>query len=476
MTPDQIGFALLYIGLFILIGKWLRVRVTWMQNLFLPSSLIAGFVALLLGPQVFGRIISIWSGEESVLTQGVLPETVIDVWDKLPGLMITIIFATLFLGKEIPSRKNVIEYGGPQLAFGWMVGWGQYAIGILLMVIFITPVFGLPPMAGALIEIAFEGGHGTAAGMKKTFDELGFAEGYDLAIGLATIGVLSGVICGIALINWGVRKQHTKVIQDVKGFSKLRKKGIMEFQNREAAGQMTVRPESIEPLSFHFGLVALAVLIGYGLLQLLIWIESVTWGAWTGTEILSYIPLFPLAMVGGVILQAIFSKIDKANLLDQRMISRIQGFALDILILTAIGTVSLNVIGENLIPFITLASMGILWNVFAFIFFAKRMIPEYWFERGIGDFGQSTGITATGILLMRVVDPENKSPAFESFGYKQLIYEPFLGGGFVTALSVPILFNFGPYPFLIFSLAMMVLGMIVGLYYFGRKKPKSDKN
>ncbi|MBU5467323.1 sodium:glutamate symporter [Virgibacillus sp. MSJ-26] len=470
MSPDQIGFALLYLGIFILIGKWLRVKVTWMQNLFLPSSMIAGFIALLLGPQVLGKLIGLWAEEGSLLTSGALPDTIITVWDKLPGLMINIVFATLFLGKQIPSKKDVLDYGGPQLAYGWTVGWGQYVIGILLMVLFITPVFGLPSMAGALIEIAFEGGHGTAAGLQGTFKKLGFEEGYDLAIGLATIGVLTGVIVGIILINWGVRKQKTKVIRDVKGFSKLRKQGIMEYENREPAAELTVRPESIEPMSLHFALVGLAVIIGYIILQVLIWIESVTWGAWTGTEIMTYIPLFPLAMIGGITLQYILSKVDREHILDWKMINRIQGFALDVLILTAIGTVSLDIIGQYIIPFLTLALAGIVWNVFTFMFLAKRMIPEYWFERGIGDFGQSTGITATGLLLMRVVDPENKSPAFEAFGYKQLVYEPFLGGGLVTALSVPILYNFGPYPFLIFSAVMSVIGLVVGLFYYGKKR------
>src|SRR5699024_7230829 len=373
------------------------------------------------------------------IATGLLPESVIKVWEKLPGLMINIVFATLFLGRAIPPKKDVVKYGGPQLAFGWTVGCGQYVIGLLLMVLFITPVFGMPPMAGALIEIAFEGGHGTAAGMQNTFEELGFTEGYDLAVGLATFGVLSGVIVGIILINWGIRNNKTEVIKDVKGFSKLRKQGIMEYENRAPAADMTVRPESVEPMSLHFALVGLAVLIGYLILTGLQWIESFTWGAWTGVEFMTYIPLFPLAMIGGIILQAILAKFDSAHILDGKMINRIQGFALDILILTAIATVSLDIIGQNIIPFITLALGGILWNVFAFLVLAKRIIPEYWFERGIGDFGQSTGIAATGLLLMRVVDPDNKSPAFESFGYKQLVYEPFLGGGLVTALSIPIL-------------------------------------
>ncbi len=67
----------------------------------------------------------------------------------------------------------------------------------------------------------------------------------------------------------------------------------MEFQNREPAANMTVRTESIEPLSLHFALVGLAVLVGYLILQFLIWLESVTWGAMTGSEFMTYIPLFP---------------------------------------------------------------------------------------------------------------------------------------------------------------------------------------
>ncbi|MUV37231.1 hypothetical protein JNUCC1_01037 [Lentibacillus sp. JNUCC-1] len=472
MTPNQIGFAILYLGVFILIGKWLRVHVKWMQNLFLPSSLIAGFLVLLVGPQVAGRITGYFVSDDSFWSTGILTENIVSVWETLPGLMINIVFATLFLGKKLPSLKNIWQIGGPQLAFGWTVGWGQYVIGIGLTVLLLTPFFGVPPIAGALIEIAFEGGHGTAAGMKSTFEEVNFAAGYDLAVALATVGVLSGVIVGIILINWGVRKQKTKVIEDVQGFSTLRKKGIMEYENREPAADLTVRPESIEPLALHFGFVALAVLIGFLLQKMLVWIEALTWGAATGSEFMTYIPLFPLAMIGGIILQGILGKIDNAHVLDRQMINRIQGFALDVLILAAVGTVSLDVIGEYFVPFMVLAVAGILWNVFGFLVFAKRMIPDYWFERGIGDFGQSSGITATGLLLMRVVDPDNKSPAFEAFGYKQLIYEPFLGGGLVTALSVPLIFEFGPYPFLIFATVMSLTGLFAGLFYFGGKRAR----
>ncbi|UJL47733.1 sodium:glutamate symporter [Virgibacillus sp. NKC19-16] len=470
MTPEQIGFTLLYLGVFLLIGKWIRVRVNWLQNLFLPSSVIGGFLALLLGPQVLGKIMGNFVDEDSFWTTGLMTPEVMEVWGALPGLMINVVFATLFLGATIPSLKKIWNIGGPQLSFGWTIGWGQYVIGILLAILVLSPFFGLPPMAGALIEVAFEGGHGTAAGMQGTFEELGFAEGYDLAVGLATVGILSGVIIGIILINWAIRKEKTNVIKDVKGFSTLRKQGIMEFEKRDPAAKMTVRPESIEPLSLHFAVVGLAVLVGWLLLQFLIWLEGATWGAFTDSEFMTYIPLFPLAMIGGILLQIFFNKIDNTELIDRQMMNRIQGFSLDILILTAIATVSLDVIGQYIVPFLLLAGAGIAWNVFGFLVLAPRMIPTYWFERGIGDYGQSMGITATGLLLMRIADPENQSPAFEGFGYKQLLYEPFLGGGLVTALSVPLIYQLGAIPFLILAAVMCITGALVGLLYFGKKK------
>src|SRR5699024_2585316 len=122
-----------------------------------------------------------------------------------------------------------------------------------------------------------------------------------------------------------------------------------------------------------------------------------------------------------------------------------------------------------------LAAGGIMWNVIGFFVFGPRMPPDYWLERAVGDFGQSTGVTATGLMLIRVADPEMKSPAVEGFGYKQLVFEPFLGAGLVTALSAPLVFMWGPWPFLIFSSGMQLIGLLTGLLYFGKRKPKYDK-
>ncbi|TCT14660.1 ESS family glutamate:Na+ symporter [Natranaerovirga pectinivora] len=459
MTADSIGFSLLLLGLFLVIGKWIRIGTPLLQDLFLPSSLVAGLIALFLGPEIFGKLIGV----------NVFPDFVLDTWSFLPGLMINIVFAALFIGKKIPNIKSVWELAGPQVILGYIISFGQYAIGLLLSIFILSPIFGTNPMAGALIEIGFVGGHGTAAGLRDTFDEVGFAEGADLAIGLATVGVLGGVLIGIALINWGIRKKKLTNVIKTLDRSALEKKGLIELDTREPAGFISTRTESIEPLSLHLGYICIAVLMGYGLLQGLIWIEHITWGTMTGVYLLKYVPLFPLAMVGGIIIQLVLEKSDRYSTVDRDIINRIQGLALDILIVSALATLSLTVIGENFYSFLILSLGGILWTLFAFIYLAPKLIPDYWFERGIGDFGQSMGVTATGLLLMRVTDPDNKTPALESFGYKQLLFELFVGGGLFTAASIPLIFQFGPMTVFIITLVITLISILCGFKLYGKK-------
>src|SRR5690625_7825900 len=107
--------------------------------------------------------------------------------------MISVVFATLFIGSTIPSIPKIWRLAGPQISFGWAIGWGQYVIGVLLAILVITPFFGLPPMAGALIEISFEGGHGTATGLGGTIEKQGFPEAKELMIGSEAVGRVAGL-------------------------------------------------------------------------------------------------------------------------------------------------------------------------------------------------------------------------------------------------------------------------------------------
>jgi ESS family glutamate:Na+ symporter len=72
-------------------------------------------------------------------------------------------------------------------------------------------------------------------------------------------------------------------------------------------------------------------------------------------------------------------------------------------------------------------------------------------------------MAVTGLMLMRIADPRNKTPAIESFGYKQLLFEPFVGGGLITALSIPFAAQFGAVPMLIASSILTIIFLVAGL-------------
>ncbi|MGH8795115.1 MAG: sodium/glutamate symporter [Stackebrandtia sp.] len=466
MSPETVGLALLLLGLLLLIAKLIRVRWKFAQKLFLPSSIIGGGIALLFGPEIFGSIMSAF-GNDSYTEGGLFGAEVREVWTSLPGLLISVVFAALFLGERLPKPKQAAKLAGPQLAFGLTLGAGQYVIGLLLALLVITPFFDLPYAVGTLIEVGFEGGHGTAAGMQGTFEELGFEEGKDLSLGMATVGLLTGVVVGIALVNWGVRTGKASQLDAGRtNMSVKEAQGVYEKDEHRPAAMMTVNPSSIEPLIFHFGMIAAAVLIGQLMLMGMQKVEQLLWA--DSVEILAYVPLFPMAMIGGIFVQMIIDRFDRGGLVDRLTMERLQGFALDLLVIAAMGTLALEVIADNFWPFLILAVAGLAWCVFAVVFLAKRIIPEYWFERSLGDFGQSTGTTATGLVLMRIADPELRTPAYQAFGYKQLILEPFFGGGIVTAASVPLIVQFGPTPFLISMIVLLIAAVGLGMFFRNR--------
>ena len=148
------------------------------------------------------------------LAGGLFPETANEVWKQTPVAFINIVFATLFLGETIPNPKDIWRKTFPQLAFSNTLAWGQYVVGILLTMLVLVPFFDLDPVAAALIEIAFEGGHGTAAGMADSLSKLNFPEGGDLALGLATVGIISGIVTGTVLANWGRSQGYLEVEEE----------------------------------------------------------------------------------------------------------------------------------------------------------------------------------------------------------------------------------------------------------------------
>jgi glutamate:Na+ symporter, ESS family len=468
ITVAQMFVAGLIAAVLLLGSETLREQTGFLRRIFLPGSIVAGFVALALGPQVLGSVARAAGGDGAPLSDGAFPAFVLDSWRAIPGLLINVVFAALFLGKPIPGIRDIWLRAGPQVVFGQTLAWGQYVVGLLLALLVLTPFFGMHPVAGALIEIGFEGGHGTAAGMAAAFEQAGFPQGRDLALALATVGIVAGVLLGTVMVNWAIRRGRSSIAQagEVHPASLTiaeQQVEITRVDERELESQKRMQVSPTDPLTWHLGIVGLAIAIGWVILEGLRWIEVATWGG----DLFTFVPLFPLAMIGGVIIQLVFDRTGWSRYVSQPFMERISGSALDFVIVAALATLSLQAIGANLAPFLLLAVAGIAWGVVALLVIAPRVMPFNWFERGIGDFGQSMGVTVTGLLLMRMADPDNRSGALESFGYKQLLFEPIVGGGLFTGMSVGLIMQYGPVAVLALCAAITTAWLVFGLRYFG---------
>jgi len=405
--------------LLLVLGKFLRVKIKIFQKLYLPSSVIAGILGLIIIQISGSSLLSGW-------TAG---------WSKLPGFLINIVFAALFLGVSIPPLSMIWKRSGPQLAYGQIVVWGQYAVGLGFVVILLGRLFKIPHIFGVIIPVGFEGGHGTAAGLGDTFARLSWPEGLDFGLTSATFGIISAIVIGIILINWAAKKGYIDSFKKMDELSSEELAGLYPVDKRPSAGSQTTSADSVDSLALHLAIIGIAVLIGYGIKLGLMTSESAI-RASSESIIFSGFPLFPLCMIGGLIVQLVFTRFAKISPVDHTLMQRLAGTALDFLVIAAISTIRLSVVMQGIIPFLIIVAGGILWNIFCVTWLARRILPNCWFERAIAEMGQSMGVTATGLLLLRVVDPEQKTVAASAFGYKQLLHEPFMGGGLWTSTAV----------------------------------------
>jgi len=438
--------------LLIVIGKLTRVHIPLFQKLYLPASVIGGIVGLTL-IQIFG------DSMPSEWTAG---------WSKLPGFLINIVFAALFLGVVIPPLSTVWKRSGPQLAYGQIVVWGQYLIGLGFVLTFLGPLFNVPDLFGVVIPVGFEGGHGTAAGLAETFHHLGWPPGADFCLASATAGIISAIIVGIALINWAARKGYIVHVKQFASMSSEEMSGLYPLDKRPSAGSQTTSADSVDSLAIHLSIIGIAVLIGYGIKMGLMFLENNLFN-WS-MKIFTGFPLFPLCMIGGLILQLFFSRFAKIHPVDHTLMQRLAGTALDFLVVAAISTIRLQVIFQSITPFLIIVVAGIIWNVFCVIFLARRLLPNCWFERAIAEMGQSMGVTATGLLLLRAVDPEQKTEAASAFGYKQLLHEPFMGGGLWTSTAVLLVASQGGLMVLLISGSAILLWMLIWWLFLRKYK------
>lgn len=436
---ETLLFYTICLGILLFIGVFIRTKIKIFKKYVIPASLIAGVLGLLLGPDVLG----------------LFPTEMIDTWAGYSGILISIIFAPMLIGVEVNMKRFKETQAIPQLIYGWCSSLLQWGIPLVLMALLFTPLFGTNPLFGSLIEMGWAGGHGTAAGMAEVFKDLGWEEGRSVGLTMATIGLLVGIIGGTIIINYGVRKGYTNYINRDDISTEGTRPDIIPSSDQTSSSVSTLRADVVDGYGFHFAVISIAILIGMVLKG---WIEPFVPG----------MPLFPLAMIGGFIVSQILKRTSYYKALDPGTFQRIQGFSLDLLIVSAISAVSIPVIVDYFLPLLIISIIILFLVVFFFFYFGPRLFKNDWFEHSILQFGTFAGVAAVGYMLLRMVDPKFQSDAFLAYGLRAPFLSPFIGGGLITSI-VPILtHSYGAWIIGVISIASMILIMILakvfGLY------------
>ncbi|MFN7983043.1 MAG: hypothetical protein U0Q11_14390 [Vicinamibacterales bacterium] len=417
------------LSLLLACGFALRLAVPLLGRLMLPVSLVGGFIGLAAGP--FGV--------------NIVPAPVMSVWTTLPAILINIVFACLFLGAPVPSVRSVAGSAGPLIRFSLVNAVGQFVVGLLLTWAVLTPVFGVPALFGCLIEVGFSGGQGSASAMASVYANLGFPAGGPLGQASATIGIISGVIGGIVLIQWGARRGYVRELGE-QGLCLENVSGFIAPDARRPIAIGTVNSSTIEPFTLHVAVAMLAVLVGWVLQTALARVHPA----------LASVPLFPLAMIGGMLLQMIADRTGTSVWLDRGTFQRLTGLSLDLLVAAAIASMRVDLFLQNVAPFTILMIAAVAWCMGTFVWLAPRMLTEDWFEQAIVVYGTLTGVSAVGLMLLRIADPHQRTTAAQAFAARSMVTAPLLGGGIVTATMPLMIVNVGVLPMLAATTLVMV--------------------
>jgi ESS family glutamate:Na+ symporter len=160
-------------------------------------------------------------------------------------------------------------------------------------------------------------------------------------------------------------------------------------------------------------------------------------------EVLMAFPVFPLALMGSFLVRFSLEKTGQTKIVSSLFQREIGILSTDLLIITAMAGLNLPLLVNYWVPISILALGGLIWNLAGMLIFSRLFFKDEWFERAIAEFGNSTGVAASGLLLLRLADPRNSTNTLPVFSIKQLFLQPLLSGGLITVIAPLFISNFG---------------------------------
>lgn len=377
----------------IVLANILRRKIAFIRNSLMPTAVIAGFALLLL--RTF-----------DVVTMSA------DFLEALTYHMLALGFIALTLRteeKQEGEEKRLGSKSGALIVSTYIV---QGIIGLVISLFF---AYTLKPdffkAAGILLPMAYGQGPGQANNVGTSYEALGMAGGQTFGLSLAAIGFLCACTVGVIYLNILNRKNKIARIKNKDELSGSVTLDVFQDENEIPIA------ESIDKLSVQAAIVAVLYLLTFlltaGVVALL---EKFAPGLAKTLSPLLWGFNFIVGSVVAMGCRSLFNSLKKAKVMNHQylnnyLLNRLSGLAFDIMIVAGIASIDIGELKGNIVPFLVMAVMGGVATLIYLKFMCKRLYKGYEHEAFFSMFGMLTGTLSSGVLLLREVDPDMKTPA-----------------------------------------------------------------
>lgn len=290
----------------------------------------------------------------------------------------------------------------------------QAVVGLIVTIlatVIITDLDGFNPAAGIILCLGYGQGTGQALNFGTQYQvDYGFKHGADFGLAIAAMGFLVASIGGVIVLN--ILKRKGKISTNVDEDSEN-----LDLSHYQTKNEIPVNG-SIDKLTVQIALIIVVYAVVYGIMYLLGELVPGMKGTIFGFN-------FLLGTLIAVLLKTILNKCREKKLINHVyvndfMMNRIGGVAFDIMIVAGIAAIDITNLKSYLGILLIMGALGAIVTFAYVMFVSKKLFKEYKYEQFFAMYGMLTGTASTGMILLREIDPEFKTPVSDNLVYQNL--------------------------------------------------------
>ncbi len=334
----------------------------------------------------------------------------------------------------------------------------QAIFGMAITLIACLVVSSLPNYSGILLPFGYGQGTGQAMNFGNIYEqEYGFIGGRTFGLTIAALGFLSASIGGVIHLNILRKKGRIIISKDGEGND-----GEVFYDENEIPSN-----GSIDKFTVQIALIIIAYLLSYLAMLGLSSLIGMT------DTIFGFNFLF--GVIFATLIKAVLNLLNKKQVVRRKytnnfLLTRIGNFFFDIMVVSGIAAIDLTVLENYWGVILIIGAVGLVITYVYNLFIAKTLFKKYANEQFLAMFGMLTGTASTGVILLREIDGEFKTPAQDNLVYQTL---PAIVFGFPMML----LANLAPEsPYLTFGILIaffVVMNVILFRSKIFKRKPKT---